>query len=225
MRNVSIIMPCYNAEKFLSRSLHCILYQLYHDWVVYFVDDGSTDSSFEIASNFAKSDARFKVFKGDNQGVSAARNFAKQLILNSENNKLIDLVAYCDADDFFLPKKLSTMVSYMNDLDDIDFLYTGVKCRFPDGTEAFPKEILQPPFDPPIYTSTVMHKVSCFKVGDFDSRINGREDWDYWFRIKKAGFCICDIPDILTVYTVRSDGVASTWNYEKEVIFRGKMSV
>lgn len=73
---LSIIVPVYNVEKYLSKCLESLIHQTLQDIEIICVDDGSTDSSLEILKSFAKTDSRIKVFSQKNQGQSAARNLA-----------------------------------------------------------------------------------------------------------------------------------------------------
>lgn len=74
MPEISVIVPVYNVEKYLSRCLNSLKSQTFQDFEVICVDDGSTDSCGEILKSFARSDHRFKVITQMNQGLSAARN-------------------------------------------------------------------------------------------------------------------------------------------------------
>ena len=71
---VSIIVPVYKVEKFLNRSLDCILAQTYTNWEAILIDDGSPDGSGKICDEYAKRDSRFVVVHKENEGVAAARN-------------------------------------------------------------------------------------------------------------------------------------------------------
>lgn len=71
---ISIIIPCYNAEDYLSEALDSILRQSYADWELICVDDGSTDGTYEILSRYHELDARIHVVSQKNAGVSVARN-------------------------------------------------------------------------------------------------------------------------------------------------------
>lgn len=72
---VSIIVPVYNAERFLSRCIESILYQTYTNFELLLVDDGSTDESGRICDEYSLKDARIKVYHKPNGGVSSARNY------------------------------------------------------------------------------------------------------------------------------------------------------
>jgi exopolysaccharide biosynthesis predicted pyruvyltransferase EpsI/glycosyltransferase involved in cell wall biosynthesis len=74
-KKVCIIIPVYNAEKFLGYCLNSVLSQTYGNWVALLIDDGSTDGSAEICRQYEEMDSRFRVFSKQNGGVSSARNF------------------------------------------------------------------------------------------------------------------------------------------------------
>ena len=90
---VSIIVPVYNTEKYLSRCLDSILAQTYSEWEAILIDDGSTDDSGRICDVFAEKDKRIKVIHQKNAGVSAARFAALNI---SQGN----YVTFIDSDDY-----------------------------------------------------------------------------------------------------------------------------
>lgn len=71
---ISVIVPVYRAEAYLSRCLESLRAQTYSEWEAICIDDGSPDSSYEIMSNYAARDSRIRVLRQQNRGVSAARN-------------------------------------------------------------------------------------------------------------------------------------------------------
>lgn len=89
---ISIIVPVYQAEKYLRQCLDSIQQQTYPDWEAILVDDGSSDGSPAICDEYAKNDGRFKVIHQRNGGVSKARNKGLQVAQGS-------LITFVDADD------------------------------------------------------------------------------------------------------------------------------
>ena len=89
---VSIIIPIYNTSDFLESCLNSIAKQSYKNLEVILIDDGSTDTSSQIADNFAKKDSRFKVIHQKNQGQSAARNAGLKIASG-------DYISFIDSDD------------------------------------------------------------------------------------------------------------------------------
>ena len=71
---LSIIIPVYNVNEYLKNTIENVLAQIYQDYELILVDDGSTDGSSEICDFFAEKDRRIRVIHQRNQGVSAARN-------------------------------------------------------------------------------------------------------------------------------------------------------
>ena len=74
MEKVSVIIPVYNAEKFLYDCLESVRKQTYRNIEVIMINDGSTDSSGSICRFFCETDSRFKLLDRDNEGVCSARN-------------------------------------------------------------------------------------------------------------------------------------------------------
>lgn len=90
---VSIMIPVYNAEKYLRRCLDSLLAQTFTDWEMILVDDGSTDSSSEICKGYAELDDRIHYYYKDNGGPSSARNYGLQKASG-------DWLLFVDSDDF-----------------------------------------------------------------------------------------------------------------------------
>ncbi len=112
-KKVSIIIPAYNASAFIRECLDSILSQIYPDFEVVVVNDGSKDNTLEILNEYAQKDSRIKVFSQKNGGVSAARNTALSNISG-------DFLTCVDADDTLEENALKNMLSLME--DDVDLL-------------------------------------------------------------------------------------------------------
>lgn len=107
---VSVIVPAYNAETFIKRTLDSILIQTYTNIEVLVVDDGSQDRTAEIVESFVQKDSRVKLLQQPNAGVAAARNLA---IAKSNG----EYIAPIDADDIWYPQKLEKQVQCMLEAD------------------------------------------------------------------------------------------------------------
>lgn len=101
---ISIIVPVYNAEKYLDDCIKSILEQDFLSFELLLVDDGSMDNSSSICDKYALMDGRIRVFHQKNQGVSSARNIGLK-------NALGSYVMFADADDFFLPGAFSLLLN------------------------------------------------------------------------------------------------------------------
>lgn len=100
---ISIIVPVYNAEKYLRRCIDSVLVQTYENWELVLVDDGSKDGSGKICDEYAAKDSRIKVLHQPNKGVGAARNLG---LLNVRGKYL----TFIDSDDYIDPDYLQNYV-------------------------------------------------------------------------------------------------------------------
>ncbi len=105
---ISLIIPVFNAAKYLDQCLQSVVGQSYTDWECILVDDGSTDKSGEICDRWASVDARIKVIHQDNLGVSVARNRG---IDNSQG----EYICFVDSDDWVEASYLSDMLACLDD--------------------------------------------------------------------------------------------------------------
>jgi len=101
---ISVVVPVYNAERFLRHSLESVLAQTHSEWECICVDDGSTDGSGALLDGYAAKDQRFRVVHQSNGGVASARNAGMDAATG-------DLVAFLDADDAFHPRALEVMAA------------------------------------------------------------------------------------------------------------------
>lgn len=181
---ISVVIPLYNKEKSIRGTLLSVCTQTYTDFEVIVVDDGSTDKGGIIAASFP--DKRISVIHKPNGGVCSARNLGVQKA-NGE------FIAFLDADDYWEPTYLETLVQLIN-----DYPKAGIwGLNF--GTMLGDKKISKPsPLYPgfrgiihnpwikgsPFWTSAIgISKTAFEKVNGFDTRIHCGEDIDLWYRI------------------------------------------
>ena len=107
---ISIIVPVYNQEKYLSRCLDSILDQTYKNLEIICVDDKSTDGSAEIIKHYVQKDSRIVYYRNTGKGVSSARNYG----IERANGEYIGFV---DSDDFIQPQMYEFMLRAMQEND------------------------------------------------------------------------------------------------------------
>jgi glycosyltransferase involved in cell wall biosynthesis len=109
---LSVVMPVFNAEKYLDQAIQSILKQTYKNFEFIIVNDGSTDGSIDIIKKYQKKDKRIILINNKNTGISAALNEAIKISKGS-------FIARMDADDVSLPKRFETQIKYIikNNLD------------------------------------------------------------------------------------------------------------
>lgn len=121
METISIIVPIYNAELFLEKSIQTLLDQTLKKIEIILVNDGSTDNSLNICYKLQSKDNRIKVFSKENQGVSSARNFG----IKKSTGKYI---GFFDADDFVMPDMfeilLDNLLSTNSDMACVKYVIT-----------------------------------------------------------------------------------------------------
>ena len=101
---ISIVMPVYNAEKYLKKSIESILNQTYPVWELILIDNGSEDDSFRICQEYAKQDERiWLIHQYQNKGVSVARNLGLEKVTG-------EYTTFLDADDWVAPDYLEQLM-------------------------------------------------------------------------------------------------------------------
>ena len=115
---VSVVIPAFNAEQTIARTIESACAQTHHNLEIIVVDDGSTDNTLAVADACAASDRRIKVIRSSNNGVAAARNLGIKMSHGS-------FIAPLDADDLWHPTKIEKQLAvFSNGGEAIGFVYT-----------------------------------------------------------------------------------------------------
>lgn len=224
---VSIIIPCYNQARFLAEAIESALQQDYPHFEVIVVDDGSTDHTSDVARSYP----RVVTLRQHNQGASAARNNG---VLASSGRYLV----FLDSDDRLLPHALRVGVRQLLDHPDCAFVYGHRRDIATDGTalstnsfigtekDAYRQLLLHCCVYPPC---TAMFRRDLFeRVGGFDPRIVGAEDYELFLRIARQ-FPIFGYDEIVVEYrrhvTSMSDDSAQMLRACLEVLHKQRRSL
>jgi len=218
---ISIVIPLYNKEKQVSGTLESVFRQTFQDFEIVIVDDGSTDNSVEVVSNFK--DKRISITSQSNQGVSVARN------TGIENAKY-DYIAFLDADDEWYPEYLQEQVNLIQNYPDCCVFACAYQLRSHTGNLK-PVKLNKMPFSsqtgiltnyfevascshPPLWTSAiVVEKKAILSVGGFPVGIKAGEDLLTWARLaikyqiafNRNNLAIFDVPENLKSREPRID--------------------
>ena len=214
---VSVIVPVYNVEKYITDALNSLCTQSYRNLEILLVDDGSTDGSSAICDRFSLSDSRIHVFHLENGGVSAARNYAL-------DHAAGDYCLFFDADDLVKPNYVKDMVFALQ--------HTRLQiatCWFAWGQDETPEEFLAHELpDPPIvqeisidqfrYTNQYRHYTvsaglySRSLIGDlrFDTSLSVGEDLLLFSRLLRKARKFAFIDEIYYYATYREDSATHT---------------
>lgn len=133
---ITIIIPIYNVEKYLSKCLNSVIKQDYKNLEILLIDDGSTDSSGKIADEYGTRDKRIKVIHKENGGLSDARNYGLKLMTG-------DYVTFIDSDDYVTSDYISFMYNLLKETDftaplaicSIINVYSGTDRKKDDGNQ------------------------------------------------------------------------------------------
>lgn len=109
MAEISIIIPTYNAEDFISETIESVIDQSYPNWELIIVDDGSKDRTVQVTLDYVNRDSRIKVFKKTNAGAAKARNYGLSLV---DPNSLF--IMGLDHDDFLERDALEILKNALN---------------------------------------------------------------------------------------------------------------
>ena len=212
---IGVIVPAYNAEETIERALTSIAVQSKKPTEVVVVDDGSGDQTFKLARSMEQTLAEIKltVLTQPNQGAGAARNFAIERI-NAE------LVAFLDADDEWLPEKLSTCWDKLSS-GEVTFLahngwisdngtesYVDISSRFHASADQVYAGLYKRGF---ISTSSVIaRRRDIAAVRGFDTSLTVGQDFDLWLKLAALGDTkISVLDDPLTRYHVTKGSITS----------------
>ena len=217
MTLVSIILSAFNAEKSLPEALESLLAQSHAEWECVACDDGSTDGTWKILSEYAAAHpARFVLLRNvRNLGLAYSLNRCLKACSG-------DYVARMDADDISEPGRLSRELAFLEAHPECALVGSQMR-RF---DECGASSIVSPPEHPtqrdlvgrvPFFHATIMMRRSAYEaLGGYDATIRRAEDNDLWFRFFALGFRGGNIQAPLYRYrenlaTVKRRSIASRW--------------
>ena len=208
---ISVLVPVYNAEKFIARTIQSVLDQTFEDFELIILNDGSTDKTEKIIQSF--NDKRIVYIKNEkNSGISASRN------------KLITLARgeYCailDHDDFCLPERLKKQFDFLNNHPKIDLIGSRFELYCPPFAPLWRRLLvnlgwiwchpLKPTVKDALKGNVVMHPTIMYRTEAikkhhifYNEKFSPAEDYDFIRQVMKAGLKIENIPEILLKYSL-----------------------
>ena len=188
---VGVIIPTYNCDRFIEQAIESVLHQEGCTYEVIVIDDGSTDSTERILASYTELYGdRFRYIRQKNQGVAAARNHGIAVAR-------ADLIAFLDADDYFLPDKLARQAEILTKRPDLGIVHSGWQRVDIQGNKLLdvcPWEQI-PELDlenwlrwKPVLPSAMMFRREWLQyVGGFDRRFPPAEDTDLVLKLALNG--------------------------------------
>lgn len=207
---ISVLMPVYNAARYVGKAITSILNQDFADFELVIVDDGSKDNSLVVINEFASKDARIKVVSRENKGISITRN---ELIALAS----ADIIAWMDADDIALPPRLSAQYDFL--AKNPDYVALGTKTQLIDKDDdpicAWPGPSEHETIDhwhisgrggAIVFPSAIMRRIAVQEVGGFNPDLVGAEDLDLFLRLAEVGK-LANIEPICFCYRQHIDSI------------------
>jgi glycosyltransferase involved in cell wall biosynthesis len=227
--NISVIIPCYNSEKYIEKSIFSVLKQNYSIKEILIVDDCSTDNSVNIIKTIIKNNSsktQITLLQNKiNHGPSYTRNIGlKNISINT------DYISFLDADDFWSTSKISNQVDLIKSKN-IDFVYSFYqvydevknKTFIPDLNFKYSFDLRQKLLKFNLISgssSSVMISNEVFKkVGFFDESLWCGEDWDYWIRCIEYSKVDCTEKIDVTICTHANNSQKSLFDMYKTKIY------
>ncbi len=226
--SVSVIMPAYNSAKYIGEAIDSVLAQTYPVLEIIVVDDGSTDDTRKIVSQYSIPNTQcIKYIYQENKGPAAARN-------KGIKEARGEYIAFLDSDDIWMPEKIAFQLARLEKEEKYSMMHSGRNRIMENGIIVDSSlvecsegrvfdELLMRNF---VCCSSVILKKSCFNaVGYFDENIHNRcEDYDMWLRIAR-NYEIGVIKQALVTYRVSSTGynrseIKKAYDSEKTVFLK-----
>jgi teichuronic acid biosynthesis glycosyltransferase TuaG len=210
---VSVIMPCFNSEKYIAKSIESVLAQTIQDWELIIVNDCSTDGTLDVITKYLQADKRIKcVNLSVNSKASGARNVGI-------DHASFRYIAFIDSDDVWLSEKLETQIRIMQD-ENIPFTFTSYLII--DSTDKINGRRTAPlwlSYDKLLHLgndigcSTVVYDKHKFSQFRFDLSVPIHEDYKMWLDMLRDSNRARGIKMALSLYRVH-DGSKNLnkWN-------------
>jgi len=221
---VSVIMPCYNAEKYIAEAIISVIEQTYVNWELLVVDDCSKDSSVDIIRSFCEQDKRIRYYKTEfpSGGATTPRNIAIQ---HAQSR----FIAFLDSDDIWLPTKLEQQLKLFSD-EKTAIVYSNYEKINQQG-ERHNRIIIAP--QQISYNGLLKENVIGCLTGIYDTKKVGKvylkkcghEDYVLWLSILKQGYTAKNTNTITALYRTQKNSLSGnklraakwTWNIYRKV--------
>lgn len=216
---VSVLMPVYNAERYVAEAVESILTQTFTDFEFLIIDDGSTDGSLEILRRYEQSDDRIRLISRPNTGYLVALN---EMLAVARG----EFIARMDADDISLPERLERQIAYLQSYPMCVAIGTCVLVVDPDGDPLceWNKEQDHNVIDALhldgrrgsviCHPSVMIRKQAIIDVGNYRDRFYMVEDFDLFLRLAEIGE-LANLPTALFKYRMHPGSICHI-NFDRQ---------
>lgn len=210
MPRVSVLMPVFNAERYVEAAVRSVLGQTFRDFELLVVDDGSTDSSPAILRRLAALDSRIHLTSRANVGLIATLN---ELLTQARG----ELVARMDADDLSHPERFSRQVLFLKEKPAVVAVGSRVVFIDADGLPLMEAvdHFSHGDIDAAllggrlgiVHPSVMIRAAACKAVGGFQADYTHAEDLDFFLRLGEVGM-LANVPEPMLEYRVHDSSVS-----------------
>ncbi|MEI7451808.1 MAG: glycosyltransferase family 2 protein [Candidatus Falkowbacteria bacterium] len=208
---VSVLMPAYNAEKYIGEAIESILNQAFNDFEFIIIDDCSTDKTWEIIQEYAQKDSRIKAFHNEkNLGIAGNRNKLKKIAQG-------EYVIWQDADDVSVNTRIKRQVAYMDNNSEVGMCGGFLQFfnskgnlhirRYKENDEDLRKNIFR--FSPVAQPGAIIRKSVLDEIGDYDLNYPPAEDLDMSFRIGRK-YKFANLQEVVIKYRENNNSATFT---------------
>lgn len=220
---ISVLMPVYNAERYIAEAVESILAQTFGDFEFLIVDDGSTDRSPKLLHRYAQKDPRIQLISRPNTGYVRALN---EMLARSRG----EFIARMDADDIALPNRFALQVAFLRQNPEVvcvggaqDFIDEAGRVLFHYAEVEQDREIQQKALSgttPINHPSAMMRRAALIQVGGYDESLCPAEDLDLWLKLGEIGK-LANLPETVLKYRQHANSVSerkqSEQNHQKRI--------
>ena len=210
---VSVVMPVYNAERYVAEAVESILSQTFRDLEFLVFDDGSTDRSLEILRTYTERDDRIRVFAKQHRGHVPWLNEGMRVARG-------EFIARMDADDVSLPQRFARQVEYLRRHSECVAVGCDLLQIDPDGDplstvthdsehEAIEKDLLAGGLGVISHPACMVRRSTLLAIDGYRAEFESLEDFDLWFRLAEQGR-LANLPEVLFKYRLHHANVIFT---------------
>jgi glycosyltransferase involved in cell wall biosynthesis len=210
---ISIVMPAYNAERFIAEAIESVQAQSWKNFELIILDDGSLDSTRIIAESYARSDARIRVESHENLGVAPTLNKGLSIAAS-------EWVAVMHADDVMMPNRIERQLEFVAAHPELAVASSWVqhidgqgRTIAKDHSTLLTHQAVQEHYKTGkligiSHPASILRKSAVLAVGGYRSQFRVNEDIDLWNRLLEQGYKIIVQPEYLLKYRIHSDSAS-----------------
>lgn len=206
MEKISVVLPVYNGEKYISQAIESVLQQNYENWELIIVNDCSTDGTSRIINDYEKKDTRIRVYNNVN-------NLKLPATLNvGFSHAKGEYFTWTSDDNILLPQFLVVLKRYLDDNTQVDFVYSDYIGIDSEGNELGIRHMLEP--ENMLYTNSVgasfLYRRKIYdEIGGYSPEWFLVEDYEYWLRVYKQ-YRMMHVDDVLYQYRFHEQSLSKT---------------